>query len=333
MGKGQIYLIKHIASGTPYIGQTRTHYRQGDGFKLWGFIGRWKSHINEAEHQYDNESWKLNNAIREFGSNAFEVTLLHEFPLQFLDHFERHFISEYDSFCYGYNLTFGGHKAGFMTDEQRQAMCSTNVAKSDAMRDEFYATKDIESVRINYSTSGGRDVANVYVYENKPDATSTSDKYTQVDFGGVLCEFEESVRRAVEFSLKLVDKEQITICPYLKKFLRCADFTVYDSNKLHSDISQGVYGKMKFKRFEGKIVERISISKSNGHGKDVIMLSVKVQSETKPIKVDFGSKVDTADVSIKRALEFASKLTDTFNIKYNPTFTKYVRDNQIAGTP
>lgn len=88
---GFIYKITNKVNGMSYIGQTR---------KSVEF--RWRQHKNSKE------SYDLHKAIRQYGEDNFEVTTLKECDPADLDKWEIYYISEYNTFKNGYNMTKGG---------------------------------------------------------------------------------------------------------------------------------------------------------------------------------------------------------------------------------
>lgn len=94
---------------------------------------RWFQHVAEAlRTEEDVGCWKLNRAIRKYGSAGFALMMLWEGPDEELDDFEKYFIWLFDSFGPGYNLTPGG--GGWSheyTDETKEKM-------SNSQRKNFY---------------------------------------------------------------------------------------------------------------------------------------------------------------------------------------------------
>lgn len=92
---GKIYCITNTITGKKYIGQTRRSIES-----------RWKQHI-KASTKVDNY---LYSAMRKYGIAAFTITELVSGieSVEELNNMERKFISEYNTFGLGYNLTDGG---------------------------------------------------------------------------------------------------------------------------------------------------------------------------------------------------------------------------------
>ena len=88
---GFIYKITNKVNGKSYIGQTR---------KSVEF--RWRQHKNSRD------CYDLHKAIREYGESNFEVTTLKECDYSELDKWEIYYISQYNTFKDGYNMTKGG---------------------------------------------------------------------------------------------------------------------------------------------------------------------------------------------------------------------------------
>jgi group I intron endonuclease len=107
---GLIYEITNKESGAKYVGQTVSHRKNKAKFRPFGTIGRFKDHISEAINNTKRKQCSyLNNAIRKYGVEAFEVTTLETCLLSTLNEREQHYIKEHNTlYPNGYNLTKGG---------------------------------------------------------------------------------------------------------------------------------------------------------------------------------------------------------------------------------
>jgi hypothetical protein len=91
------------------VGQAMSHRKNKDKYKPFGFEGRFRDHISEAICNTKLGCRYLNNAIRLYGKDVFKVILLKTCPLEEMDKWEQHYISELNTlFPNGYNLTIGG---------------------------------------------------------------------------------------------------------------------------------------------------------------------------------------------------------------------------------
>lgn len=114
---GEIYAIVNKINGKTYIGQAAKTVSVRK-FK-WGTNGRWLSHIREALGEGKDHCLLLNQAIRKYGIDGFEVKTLCETTLDNINELEIRYINEYNSLVpNGYNLTTGGAK-GLDSDETR----------------------------------------------------------------------------------------------------------------------------------------------------------------------------------------------------------------------
>ena len=106
---GQIYKITNIKNGKCYIGQTRSHRLNHNKYRPFGYLGRFKDHINEANSSKKNQCKYLNSAILKYGVDCFTCELIHSCTVNELDEQEQQFILQYNSkYPNGYNLTNGG---------------------------------------------------------------------------------------------------------------------------------------------------------------------------------------------------------------------------------
>lgn len=92
---GFIYAAKCKINGKIYVGQTSGTIER-----------RWRAHIFDARH--GDSQPKLNRAIRKYGEDSFEVVCLEEIQNAKLNEREIFWIAKLDTYCNGYNCTFGG---------------------------------------------------------------------------------------------------------------------------------------------------------------------------------------------------------------------------------
>jgi hypothetical protein len=107
---GHIYLITHTSADKYYVGQTLSHRKNRGKYRPFGYMGRFHDHISEAVcNTKKKQCTYLNNAIRRYGKDAFQVELIQTCSKEELDTYEQQYIREYNSlYPNGYNLTRGG---------------------------------------------------------------------------------------------------------------------------------------------------------------------------------------------------------------------------------
>jgi hypothetical protein len=107
---GHIYLIKNTKLDKLYVGQTLSHRKNKGKYRPFGFQGRFNDHVSEAIcNTKKKQCTYLNNAIRLYGKDAFNVTLITTCSPLELDNLEQLYIKEYNTlYPNGYNLTIGG---------------------------------------------------------------------------------------------------------------------------------------------------------------------------------------------------------------------------------
>ena len=104
MELGDIYCLTS-PSGKKYIGQAVKNLKNG---KTWGYISRWKEHIRDSNTT--DYCRLLNNSIRKYGHENFQVELLKECSVDELNKYEQQYILELNTLSpNGYNLTSGGN--------------------------------------------------------------------------------------------------------------------------------------------------------------------------------------------------------------------------------
>lgn len=204
--KGEIYIAIQNSNWKPYVGQTRTHIMNHGKYRLFGSQKRWTQHVSEAIGEYVHQSAKLNNAIRKYGGNSFELHILHVCELKDLNYWEKFYIHLFDSVKRGYNLTYGGDKQ-FMTEEGKQQVSNTLVKMYEGIKAKKFEDKEVIKISMHKQVYIDKSI----VYLNVTVKNGESTKVIKTDFGGKKCTLEDSIRRAKEFALKLTTKENITI--------------------------------------------------------------------------------------------------------------------------
>lgn len=119
--KGEIYMITNTKTNKSYIGQAPQYITSNK--QKWGAKGRWVRHIYESKHVKNGKDCEFHTAIREYGEDAFNVSVLCECNIEEMDQLEEDYIMKYNTLSpNGYNMTTGG-KRGKHSD-------SSNIKKS-----------------------------------------------------------------------------------------------------------------------------------------------------------------------------------------------------------
>ena len=103
-----IYKIQNLLNNKVYVGQSNDILR------------RWRDHKNNAFNSNDhNYNTHLYRSIRKYGLQNFSFEILEECLTSELDAREIYWISHYNSFFEGYNLTMGGDGSGSEVNKTR----------------------------------------------------------------------------------------------------------------------------------------------------------------------------------------------------------------------
>jgi len=148
---GEIYKITNIITNKSYIGQTRTHRLNHQKYRPFGYLGRFKDHIHEANSNKKNQSKYLNSSLLKYGIENFKCELLLTCNIVDLDlHETKYILEENTKYPNGYNLTNGGK--GF-TDINGKYVCGTFVKKEKQERNTNHSvyTKKLISERLKQS--------------------------------------------------------------------------------------------------------------------------------------------------------------------------------------
>lgn len=141
-----IYCITNTVNGKLYFGMTR---RNPPNL-------RWKQHCYYAK-SYPNKEFKIYRAIRKYGAESFDFTLIYQ--TKDIDHckeMERYYISTYNTYQEGYNMTIGGDGIwGVKMNEKIRKMLSEK-AKSRWESEELRKTMSKTKTGMKYSEESKR---------------------------------------------------------------------------------------------------------------------------------------------------------------------------------
>lgn len=100
---GKIYLITNDVNSKLYIGQTiQTLNKRFNGHCCY-------SKSDKSANMY------IKRAIHKYGRDKFHIKLVEECPINILNEREKYWISFYDSYNTGYNLTLGGQDSNYFS--------------------------------------------------------------------------------------------------------------------------------------------------------------------------------------------------------------------------
>jgi group I intron endonuclease len=151
---GFIYAISNTKTNKIYIGKTE---RTVDL--------RWKGHISESKQNIKNQSWYLNNSIRKYGTDSFELHEIISCSNDLLNQWEEFYIEHFNTIApNGYNLTKGGEGCK-PTEETRikMSLWQKGKPKSQKHRESMsqYAKNRPESHRNNIAEANRNRIHNV----------------------------------------------------------------------------------------------------------------------------------------------------------------------------
>jgi hypothetical protein len=225
---GQIYKATCKTSGKSYIGQTRSHIVNRNVYREYGYLKRWQAHVKEAYNPNATQCVALNNAIKQYGENDFDVELIDTCGIEHddisdLNYLETHYIEKYNTMVpNGYNLDKGGDSKVF-TEEKRKSI-STSLKK-------FYESDENCKIRA-HRIAGQHDAKRLKKYQNRDDIIDCDVRYLNypkeqyieisinftnnsseiVMFGrGKYIEFKEACSRTKSFLDQIMKGKQIKI--------------------------------------------------------------------------------------------------------------------------
>lgn len=197
----EIYKITNIANNKIYIGQAVSHILNHKKYRPYGRDGRFRCHISEAYSSKKNQCNYLNNAIRKYGVNDFNVELIECCEYNLSDEREIYYIHKFNSlYPNGYNLKNGGNKFTHTLESKKKVSDGVIRYFEDKKMQRFKNITVIDDDIEQYikPLSKNNTQYGWYVYINKKKA----------DFGGVHISLDESNQSAINFIHKL--KESIS---------------------------------------------------------------------------------------------------------------------------
>ena len=97
-----IYKITNTVNGKCYVGQSRD------------IEARWAKHLSAYK---SSPEWELYRAFKKYGIAAFSFEVVEECTIEELNEREIYWITQYDSFNNGYNMTLGGEACNGTNDK------------------------------------------------------------------------------------------------------------------------------------------------------------------------------------------------------------------------
>jgi len=198
----EIYKITNTITNKIYIGQAVSHILNHKRYRPYGMECRFKSHISEAFSNKKNQCFYLNNSIKKYGVDVFEVSLICNCTVEEADKIETEEIIKHNSlFPNGYNLKTVG-KSFHSTDESRKRV-SNGLVK-------YFKDKKIErfkNVIINENENPEKYIKPLNRY-NKQYGWYVLINKLKADFGGSCISLEESKKMALYF-ISLIKKNSM----------------------------------------------------------------------------------------------------------------------------
>ena len=138
-----IYKITNLKNQLCYIGQSVNITRRWQDHK--------KNAFNEKDHSYNTPLYR---AIRKYGLESFLFEVIEECSTPELNEKERYWISFYDSFFNGYNLTFGGDSAGREISKEKIIQIIKDLEDTDLIQKEIAIKNNISEEMVQGINTG-----------------------------------------------------------------------------------------------------------------------------------------------------------------------------------
>lgn len=121
-----IYKIENKINGHCYIGQSTDILR------------RWRNHKTVANNEnHEDKEYPLYRAIRKYGIDNFDFSILEECKVEELNDKEVYWIKQYNSFFNGYNQTIGGNQGKSFSNKEQIIGIIHDLETTDMLHEEI----------------------------------------------------------------------------------------------------------------------------------------------------------------------------------------------------
>lgn len=174
LNNAHIYIIKNKINNKVYVGKANCFI--GLNNSIWGTLGRWKSHLDDAFKKNKSHCTVLNNALIKYGKENFEVFTIYKGPISTIGEKEQYYITLLNSkLPNGYNLRDGGDNGKF-NDLTIQKMVNAHTGVSHS---------EDRKIKIGKGQIGNRRTSKPRKYEEDNDLPKyiTSDRINKILMG------------------------------------------------------------------------------------------------------------------------------------------------------
>lgn len=328
--RGHIYKMTCTITKKCYIGQTRAYRKKGKTHKKFGYLGRCTEHFREANNLSSlGKCKKLNRAIRSHGKESFTCELIYECHPNFLNHYEKLFIDEFNSCKDGYNILRGGtsmNRSSEITDAQR----GIALGKVHDLKRKNFINKnayDFKKIMLYNTMSEGVNMV-------KCDIRNENSIIKIYSFGGGTLSIEDGFKRA--YSL-FGDFDPLLIYVDHKLQFMLGDFLdEYEFNR--DDVEQLAKGtedirdtnEKRLSKFEGLTITEVNVCHRFKNDTINIAVCVRVAEQKRIIESQFSKSNSDFKKLYDAALEFANMLIEPDQVHINTEILNIInRINKI----
>jgi hypothetical protein len=193
----EIYKLTCTVSGKSYVGQAVSHILNSGKYRRYGMKKRFDCHVSETFSKKKNQCHYLNNSIKKYGKESFNLELLDRCSLSDADKTEEFYIKKYNTmFPKGYNLKFGTVTTYLSLEGRKRVSNGVYEYYKDKKFERFKdlskpLTKNIDDYIRPLNREGIQYGWYVYIGGKK------------ADFGGKHISLDISRKRAEEFIIEL----------------------------------------------------------------------------------------------------------------------------------
>lgn len=326
--KGEIYLLLNTENNKKYIGQTTTHQFKTSRNKWYPFgsMGRWHQHINEAFSNKSTQCTLLNNAIKKYGVEKFDLKILETCDVNDTNDRESYYIKFYDSFENGYNLTKGGDFGGKHAESVYERISETQSNMIDETRViELIKIKDtILKVHIDDVTIGCHGV--------RLSITTSNDRIVWI-FTNRKNDLWKLFMRAYHMISKFVSDEIITVDYRLVHYLDTFETSLYAFLLPTIDMTEKSNGKeyniqKRFEKYNSLDITHVTLKLI--YIKNVPFIGVCIRKIGDKREMVSIFHISSPKNTINSAILLAKMLTSDGNISIRPELLAFLNQQQIT---
>lgn len=201
-----IYKIQNMLNGKIYVGQSVDIEK------------RWSTHRAELKNNY-HHNVHLQSAWNKYGEENFEFSIVEECNIDQLDQYEIYWISKFNSYENGYNLTAGGGNTESFSKSVIQFDCVGNELQRYSSISEAETLTSVCYSQISECCSNKRKTAGGYIWQYEDGFVSIPQYHFDARMFNEICQLTKNGRLINTFPSAAEAKRVTGICD--TSIIRC----------------------------------------------------------------------------------------------------------------